>query len=311
MRVLIMGAGAVGSYYGARLAQNGHEVSFVARGPHLEAMRAGGLEIRSGEASDRLRPVAALASAAEAGDEFDLILLTVKGYDTEPAIEALRPVVGPASTVLTLQNGVDGADQLAAAFGAERALAGTTTINVAVVEPGVVLDRGVPIRTTIAELSGRVTPRLEAIAAALRPIGAEVIMSDDARVALWQKFVLLAPHGTITAATGLPVGKVRETPEGAALYRQLVHEAVAVGRADGAALPAEIADSTIDFIMNALPPTAISSLAVDFERRRRVELEQITGAIVRRSRRLGVPTPGFDPLYAVLKARALDFGGLG
>ena len=177
----------------------------------------------------------------------------MKGYDTEPAIEALRPVVGPATAVLTLQNGVDSPDQLAAAFGVERVLAGTTTINVAVVEPGVVLDRGVPIRTTIAELSGQLTPRLESIAAAFRPIGAEVVMSRDAKVALWQKFVLLAPHGTITAATGLPVGKVRETPTGAALYRQLVHEAVAVGRADGAALPAEIADATIDFIMTRAP----------------------------------------------------------
>jgi 2-dehydropantoate 2-reductase len=310
MRVLIMGAGAVGSYYGARLAQGGHEVSFVARGSHLAAMRERGLELRAGDAAELIRPVTALDSPADSDDEVDLVLLAVKGYDTEPAIEALRPVVGPATAVLTLQNGVDSPDQLAAAFGVERVLAGTTTINVAVVEPGVVLDRGVPIRTTIAELSGEHTPRLEAVVAVLRPIGAEVVASRDAKVALWQKFVLLAPHGTITAAAGLPVGKVRSTPAGAALYRQLVHEAVAVGRADGAALPAEIAETTIDFIMNVLPPTALSSLALDFERRKRVELEQITGAIVRRSQRLGVPTPGFDPLYAVLRARALDFGGV-
>jgi 2-dehydropantoate 2-reductase len=310
MRVLIMGAGAVGSYYGARLAQAGHEVAFVARGAHAEAMRQRGLTIRVGDDAAVLAPVTVLDAPAAAGGAPDLALLTVKGYDAEAAIAALQPAVGPGTTVLTLLNGVDAADQLAAAFGPERVLAGTTTINVALVEPGVILERGVPIRTIIAELSGALTPRLETIAAALAAIPGEAVVSDDPRVTLWRKFVLLAPHGTITAATGLPVGPIRETPEGAALYRQLIHEAVAVGRASGAALPAEIADATIDFVMNSLPPTAVSSLAADFERRRRVELEQITGAIVRRGRTFGVPTPGFEPLYAVLKARALAFGGL-
>jgi 2-dehydropantoate 2-reductase len=311
MRVLIMGAGAVGSYYGARLAQAGHEVGFVARGAQLAALRERGLAIRSGDGTSVLHPVTALDAPAAFGDSPDLILLTVKGYDTEAAIAALRPAVGPGTTILPLLNGVDSPDQLSAAFGPDRVLAGTTTINVGVVEPGVIVERGVPIRTTIAELSGAVTPRLEAIAAALRAAGGEVVVSTDAKVTLWLKFVLLAPHGTITAATGLPVGAVRELPEGAALYRQLIHEAVAVGRAAGAALPADIADTTINFVMATMPPTAISSMAVDFERRRRVELEQITGAIVRRGRALGVPIPGFAPLYAVLKARALAFGGLG
>jgi 2-dehydropantoate 2-reductase len=189
-----------------------------------------------------------------------------------------------SDVLLPLLNGVDCPDQLGAAFGSERVLAGTTTINAGVVEPGVILDRGVPIRTTVAELTGPVTARLERIAGAFRGVPGEVVVSDDAKVTLWRKFVLLAPHGTITAASGLPLGALRELPEGRALYRQLIDEAVAIGRADGAALPADIADATFAFVTQTMPPTAIASMAVDFERRRRVELEQITGAIVRRSR---------------------------
>lgn len=310
MRVLVMGAGAVGSYYGARLARAGHAVAFVARGAHLAALRERGVEIRAGDRADTIRPVSALDQPAALDGDLDLVLLTVKGYDAEAAIAALRPVVGAGTAVLTLLNGVDSPDQLRAAFGPERVLAGTTTINVALVEPGVIVERGVPIRTTIAQLSGEVTPRLTEVAEALAAVGAEVVVTTDAAEALWRKFVLLAPHGTITAATGLPIGQIRSTPEGAALYRQLVHEAVAVGRAAGVNLSPTIADEIMSFIMNAIPPTAVSSLAIDFERRKRVELEQITGAVVHRGAALGVPTPGFDPLYAVLKARALAFGGL-
>jgi 2-dehydropantoate 2-reductase len=303
MRVVIMGSGAVGGFYGALLAHQGHDVTFVARGARLAAMRERGLEIQRPDGTVRLRPVQAVATPAEAGAGIDLILFTVKGYDTEAAIEALRPAVGPSTTVLTLQNGVDSPDQLAAAFGAERVLAGTTTVNAAVPEPGVVVDRGAALRTTLAELSGEVTPRLEAVAAALRGVGGEVIVSDDAQRALWLKFMILAPHATITSACGEPIGAIRALPEGAALYRQLIGETAAVGRAAGVALPADVVETTVDFIMN-LPPAARSSLAIDFDRRGRVELEQLTGAIVRRSHALGVPTPGFSALYAVLKVRA-------
>jgi 2-dehydropantoate 2-reductase len=299
-----MGAGAVGSYYGARLAQAGHEVVFVGRGAHLAAMRERGLEVRASGQSTLLAPVTTADQPLAGAESIDLVLLTVKGYDTGAAIQALRPVIGEQTLVLPLLNGVDAPDEVAAVFGAQHVLAGTTTVNVTVVEPGVVLERGVPIRTTIAELSGALTPRLAAIGEALQTASQEVVLSDDAALTLWQKFVLLAPHGTITASAGLPVGAIRTLPEGAALYRQLVHEAVAVGRACGVRLPDDTADTIVRFIMEMLPPTAISSLANDFERRRRVELEQITGAIVRRGRATGVPTPGFDPLYAVLKARA-------
>jgi 2-dehydropantoate 2-reductase len=309
MRVLVMGAGAVGSAYGAILAEHGHEVAYVARGAHLQALRERGLEVRRPAETIGPRPVTAVERPADAGQEWDLILFTVKGYDTEPAIEALRPVVGPRTTVLPLQNGVDGVDGLSAAFGRERVVAGTTTINVAVIEPGVIEERGVPIRTTMAELSGEITPRLRELEKVFGAAGLEGVASDDAQVALWRKFVLLAAHATITSACGEPVGAIRALPEGAALYRQLIDEAAAVGRAAGVALPPEIEDEIYTFVMT-MAPTARSSMAIDFAAQKRVELEQITGAVVRRSKALSVPAPGFCALYPVLKVRALAYGGI-
>jgi 2-dehydropantoate 2-reductase len=136
-----------------------------------------------------------------------------------------------------------------------------------------------------------------------------VTVSADPRAAVWSKFVMLAPHATLTSASQTPVGPIRETPEGLALYRQLVAEAVAVGRAEGVALAPDAEETAMDAI-TSFPPGTKTSLQVDFERQNRVELEQLTGAVVRRGRQAGVPTPGFVPLYAVLKARALSYGGL-
>jgi 2-dehydropantoate 2-reductase len=307
MRVLVMGAGSVGGYYGAVLARTGHAVTFVARGAHLQAMRERGLEIRRPQESYRLQPVDAVATPAEAAHQPELIIFSVKSYDTAEAIEALRPVVGSTSAILTLQNGVDSADQLAAAFGDERVLVGTTFINAAVPEPGVVVDRGAVIRSTLAERRGLVTTRLTAVAEALSAAGVEVIVQTDPQIGPWQKFILLAAHATLTSATGETVGTIRAVAEGAALYRQLMAETYAVARASGVPLPSEIVDQQLDFIMT-MPAIGRSSLANDFAAGRRVELEQLTGSVVRRGRAVGVPTPGFDALYAVLKVRALATG---
>jgi 2-dehydropantoate 2-reductase len=309
MRVLVMGAGAVGGYYGGVLARRGHDVVFVARGEHLAAMRERGLELRTDGQTYLLRPVRAVASPAEAGEPVDLVLFTVKGYDAEAAAAALRPVVGPATAVLTLLNGVDSADQLSRALGAEHVLAGTTLILTNVVAPGVI-DQTSPFRKiTMGELTGGVTPRAEAVAAALRAAGVEVTLSADPMVGVWTKFIMQAPHATLTTACQSALGPIRETPEGAALYLTLIREVVAVGRAAGVALPADAAEATMDLI-RSLPATAMTSMQRDFERRRRTELEQLTGAVVRRGQALGVPTPAFAALYAVLRVRALAFGGV-
>ncbi|HEY8743139.1 MAG TPA: 2-dehydropantoate 2-reductase, partial [Chloroflexota bacterium] len=225
------------------------------------------------------------------------------------AIAALQPVVGPDTAILTLQNGIDSADRLNAAFGAERVLPGTIMIWSTLAAPGVVEETGQYCRVTFGEATGIVTPRVEAIAAALADAGIEAKISADARLAIWQKFIGLAPHATITSACESAIGPIRETAEGVALYRTLISEVVAVGRAAGIALPADALDTTVALV-NSIPATAKTSMLHDFERRRRVELDLLTGTVVRRGTTLGVPTPGFDALYAVLKVRANTFGGL-
>jgi 2-dehydropantoate 2-reductase len=310
VRVLVMGAGAVGGFYGAALAERDHAVTFVARGAHLLAIQERGLTIRSESRSSTLRPVHAVADPAEAGGDFDLVLFTVKGYDTETAAQALRAAVGRETVVLTLQNGVESGDRLGAMLGADRVLVGTTLLATTVDEPGVI-DQANPVRRIeLGEPSGEVTPRLESIAAALRDAGVEVRVTTDVRRAVWDKFVRLAPGATLATVCRATIGEVRSTPEGAALYRALIAETVAVGRAAGAGLPSDAVDTAVALIQT-LPADMRTSMQLDYERRRRVELEDITGAVVRLGRRLGVATPVYDVLYPILKVRAQAFGGLG
>jgi 2-dehydropantoate 2-reductase len=305
-----MGAGAVGGYYGAALAGRGHAVTFVARGDHLRAMQERGLTIRSGGQATVLRPVHAVGDPVEAGAGFDLVLFTVKGYDTEPAARALRPAVGTDTAVLTLQNGIDSGERLGAVLGADRVLVGTTVVAATIAEPGVI-DQASPMRRIdLGEPSGALTPRVQSVAAALQDAGVDVRVTADVRRAVWEKFIRLAPGATLTSACRTTIGETRSTEEGAALYRALVTETVAVARASGAALPPNAVEAAMEQI-RTLPADMKTSMQQDYERRRRVELEELTGAVVRLGRRLGVPTPMYDVLYAVLRVRALAFGGLG
>ena len=309
MRVMVMGAGGVGAYYGAALARRGHQVAFVARGAHLAAMRQNGLIVHTGGETFALQPVSALATPAEHDGPVDLVLFTVKGYDVATAAEALRPVMGPATAVLTLLNGIDSADQLAAALGPEHVLAGTTLILTSVTAPGVV-DQTSPFRRiTFGDLIGGITPRVELIADALHEAGVDVTRSADPMAGVWTKFIMQAPHATMTTACDSALGPIRTTDEGSALYRVLIEEVVNVGRAAGIALPADAVERTVALIRD-FPAEARTSMQRDFDARRRTELDQLPGAVVRRGRALSVPTPAFAALYAVLRVRALAFGGV-
>ena len=309
MRILVMGSGGLGGCYGGLLAQHGHDVTFVARGPHLAALRARGLELRRAGATARLHPVVAVAAPSEAPGPFELVLFTVKTYDTEDAAAALRPAVGPATAVLPLQNGVESTERLGRLLSPERVLVGTTLVRARLMAPGVVEESGSVPRVTLGEVSGEVTPRVRAVAAAFREAGVDATVTTDARLALWEKFAPLAALASITSACQLPLGTIRDTAEGAALFRTMLAESFAVGRAAGAALAPDFQDRLLAHVLSA-PPDAESSMQWDYARRGRVELEQITGTIVRLGRAHGVPTPHFDALYAVLQARARAFGGL-
>ncbi len=313
MRVLVMGTGGLGGYYGNALAQGGHDVTFVARGKHLEAIRQQGLTLKSlvtGQTTV-LHPAQAVEHPADvsSGPDFDLIIFTVKAFDTEPAAALLPPVVGLNTAILTLQNGVDSVDLLNAAVGEGHVLPGTTRINCVIGEPGVIVQNTPFSKLEMGELSGETTPRLAMIADAYRAVGIEVVVSDDPLRETWTKFIMIAPHASLTSATGEAVAAIRALPEGLALYRSLIEEVTAVGRAVGVNLAPDAVERTMDFIVN-LPPGAKTSMLFDYERQNRVELDYLTGTVVRRGKALGIPTPQFDALYAVLKVRAKAFGGI-
>jgi 2-dehydropantoate 2-reductase len=266
-------------------------------------MRERGLDLRIGDQRLHVAPVDATDTPpAEPGSNFDLVLFTVKTYDTAGAIDALRPAIGPDTPVLTLQNGVESTEHLAAAFGPDRVLAGTTVMTSMLVAPGVIEATSIRV-LVLAELSGPPTPRLERIGQAFREVGVEVTLAADARQAIWEKFVLLAALATLTSACGQPVGPVREDPESAGLLRRLMSEVASVGRARGVRLPEQVEEQAWRRVA-AAPPSAKSSMQVDFEAGRRVELEELTGTVVRLARRHGVRVPGFETLYPVLRLRS-------
>ncbi len=308
MRILVMGTGGVGGYYGGVLASAGHDVTFVARGAQLEALQARGLEVRTQGRTIRVQPTHAVGVPTDAGD-VELALFTVKTYDTETAARALAPAVGPRTNVLTLQNGIDSVDILSRIIGAERILAGVTLVASGVVEPGVIQENGFSRKIVFGEPSGGTSERVQSLERTLREAGLDAEASTNARQAIWDKFVLLAPHASISALTQTPIGVTRETPEAMELYRAMIAEVKAVGEASGMSFAPDVADTIVGNFMTA-PPGQTSSMQRDYAAQRRVELEYITGTVVRRARQLGVPTPAFDALYAILKVRARTFGGI-
>jgi 2-dehydropantoate 2-reductase len=307
MRVLIMGAGAIGGIYGTLLALRGHDVAFVARGAQLEAMHTRGLEVVTPTGTHRLQPVTAVERPADASGPFDLVLFTVKGYDTEDAATAVRPAVGAQTVVLTLQNGVESVDRLAEILPAANILAGATYVAATTTAPGIIDQVSTFRRIIFGEPDGGITPRVETIASVLQDAGIEATASADATAAVWQKFVMQASHATITSVCRSPVGPIRKSQDGAALYHRAMTEVAEVGRASGVALAEDAVDAAFATV-SSMPPAAKTSMQVDFERGRRVELEELTGAVVRQGIHAGVPTPTFNALYSVLKVRELTDG---
>ncbi len=300
MKIAVVGAGGVGGYFGARLAQGGEDVHFLARGAHLAAIRERGLGIRSGLGDFDLAPADTHATDDPAGiGASQVVLFTVKSYDTESASASLPPLLGPDSVVISLQNGIDNEEKLAARIGAERVAGGAVYIFAGIAEPGVVRHTGGSARIVFGELDGRRTPRLEAFLAACQRAGIDARLVDDIRVALWTKYVLICAQSGLTAATRQPIGVVRETPASWNLFRQVVEEGVDVARAEGVALPDDVVERTLSNIAG-LPPNLYSSLYDDLMAGRRMEVEALQGELSRRAEWAGVPAPATSALYAVL-----------
>ncbi|WP_349369906.1 2-dehydropantoate 2-reductase [Salinarimonas sp.] len=301
MRIAIVGAGGVGAAYGALLAEAGHDVRLLARGAHLAAMRERGLTVvRDGVA--RTPTLTASDVAADLGVA-DVAILAVKLWGTEEAGEAARELVGPDTLVITLQNGVDSRDRLAPILGADRVVAGIAQISAVIDEPGVVVHRSPFARIIVGEPDGRPSARLDRFVAACIDAGIEARQTPEIDVELWAKFVFIASLSSACGVFRAGVGPILADAETRAFLIRLFEEAVAVGRAEGVALPDDQVARTLAFT-EALPPTMRASMLDDLERGARLELPWLGGRVVAGGRRAGVPTPAHETAALALKLHA-------
>jgi len=302
MRIAVIGAGGTGGLYGGVLARAGHDVHFLARGPHLRAIQARGLEVRSADFG-----TFAVVQAHASDQPADLglasfVLLAVKTYDLGPALEAAGQVLAPDGHLLTLQNGLEAPDQAAQALGSERVLIGTTQLETTILEPGVIGHLSPGHLLSVAAFSGPPNPAVEHIAAVLQAAGIRATVAADGHRALWEKASLLIPIATMTSVCRASVGAIRDLPATLELADTIVAEVGAVARAAGYDLPA--AQERAGQMLRKVPPGWKASMARDFERGGRTELEAITGALVRMAETYDVAVPACRAAYAILKLRA-------
>jgi len=298
MKIMVMGTGGVGAYYGGLLAQQGNDVTFIARGAHLQAMRTNGLQVKSIHGNFTIAPAKATDNPAEVTD-VNLILFCVKTYGTDEAVEAIRPAVGPRTVVLSLQNGVDAVERIGKVVGVEHVIGGATWLSSAVEAPGVIKQVSQFRRVVFGELDGRRSERIESIYNVLKSTGITVEVSENILKILWTKFVFISAASSLGSLTRLPMGDWRSIPETRAMIAALMREVESVARAQGIALDEDVAQKSLEFIDNSAPHIK-ASMQLDVEGGRRTELESMIGVIGRKGRELGVPTPGADFIYASL-----------
>jgi 2-dehydropantoate 2-reductase len=299
MRIAVIGAGGVGGVFGAALAKAGADVTFVARGAHLAAMRERGLRVEGGRGETLLRPAQATDDPASIGP-VDLVLFCVKLWDVESAGAQIHPLVGPETGVIPLQNGIDASERLSPILGERAVMGGVAQVSATIAEPGVIRQTGALQRLVFGELDGSRSPRGERFLALCQKAGFDATLTEKIERALWEKFVLLVAMSSITGVTRLPVGKLRDDPDLWGLYATVMGEVVAVGRARGVDLAPDLADKLLAAV-KSFPATGMASMAVDLLRGNRIELPWLAGKAVELGRTHSVPTPATAALYAALK----------
>ncbi len=297
MKIAIFGSGGVGGYFGGRLAAAGEDVTFMARGAHLAALRQGGLHIESPNGALHLPTVQATDRPADVGP-VDVVLFTVKLYDVAAAAATLAPMIGPDTVVVTLQNGVEAVDMVAQHVGADHVAGGVAYIVVVVDQPGH-LRHTTAQQLVFGERDGSRSPRLVAFEQAGLRAGFQARASTTVEADLWTKFVRLSTWSGMTAVTRSPMGVVRDNQDLFAMMMTAVDETIAVGRARGVVFPATLVDDTVALI-RSFPASSKSSMLEDLERGRRLELPWLSGAVVRLGREVGVPTPTHQFITTVL-----------
>jgi 2-dehydropantoate 2-reductase len=298
MRIGVMAAGAVGGYFGGRLAAAGHDVVFFARGAHLAALKANGLTLDSVAGHLHLPKVVATDDPASVAP-VDIVLFAVKLWDTENAGALVKPVVGPDTRVITVQNGVDSVERLTPILGGN-VVGGVAQISAAIAAPAVIGHTSSFAVLRFGRPGGAADPRLQAFADAGKAAGIDLATSPDIDADLWKKFVFLVGLANLTTALRLPAGAFRSDPDIRAFHLATMQEVVAVAHAKGVALADGFAEDRLAFV-DTLPAGMRASMSVDLERGNRLELDWLTGKVVALGRELGVPVPANEAVYAVLK----------
>ena len=289
LRITVIGAGGVGGYFGAKLAQGGCDVGFVARGTQLAALREHGLRVEGGPIEIHLPKVRVSDDPLELGPA-DLVLVCVKLWDTENAARAIRPIIGRETAVISLQNGVSKEEMLAQVLGPRAIVGGVCYVAAKILRPGVISQTGKMQRLVFGELDGAVSTRTQDFLAACQNSSVEAELSVDIRRAIWEKFVFITGTSATTTTMRLPIGPIRANPRTRRFLLDVMREVVAVGRGHGIPLAENFAEDRLDFC-DTLPPTMTSSMQTDLDQGKRLELEWLSGSVVKLGESVNVPTP--------------------
>ena len=299
MRIAVVGAGGVGGGFGAALAKAGADVTFIARGAHLAAMKSEGLKILSPRGDTHLVPTQATDDPNQIG-KVDVVLFCVKLWDVESAGMRIKPLIGADTAVIPLQNGIDAAERLIPILGDKAVMGGVAQISASITAPGVITQVGTFMRMIFGELDGKISKRGEDFLALCLKAGFDATLSEQILTELWMKFILLASNSGIMALSRQPIGKLRDDPDLRPIFLAAYQEVIAVGKARGIALPADALDKVIAST-NGQPPAMKASMALDLDRGNRMELPWLAGKVAELGKQLGVPTPTHNMLYAMLK----------
>jgi len=300
MKVVMMATGGVGGYYGARLAAGGHDVYFIARGAHLAALRTNGLKLISADGDLHLRSVHATDEPATVGTA-DIVIFAVKQYDTETAAKLVVPVISEETAVISIQNGMDPRERLKSIVGRDHVMGGTTYITGAkVISPGTITHTGTIARLVFGEYDGSVSLRGERFLDACKTAGIDALYSADIGKEMWAKFALLSAFSGVSSMLRKAAGPIMSDPDTRKLLKGAIAETVAVAKAKGIDLGDDYVARHGDFY-GSIPPDTKSSMLMDLENGRRIELNWLSGAVAQFGDELGVPTPTHHAIYGALK----------
>jgi 2-dehydropantoate 2-reductase len=303
MNILIVGAGGVGGYFGALLAQQGHEVTFVARGPHLRAIQERGLQILSVNGDFLVSPARA-TDGTEMPDRPEYVIVAVKDYQLAEAVPLITSITAPTTTVVPLLNGLDAHERLAAAVGEARVVGGLCSLVSLIESPGVIRQPSQLRRVVLGELNGSRSERVENLIQAWQAAGAEAIHAHDIHAALWRKFIFIAPFGSVTALARANAGEMLACAETRELFVQGMREIEQLARASGVRLPDDAVPQALA-TAEAFEPAATSSMQRDVDAGRPFELEAFAGKVVRLGESLDIPTPIHRTIYGLLRPALL------